>query len=58
MKKILGISCFYHDSSVALVVNSKIIAATQEERFIRDKHIPDFPIQSIKYCLEEVGLTY
>jgi carbamoyltransferase len=57
MKKILGISCFYHDSAACIVVDGKIIAATQEERFTRDKHTPDFPLQSIKYCLEETGLT-
>ena len=56
MKKILGISAFYHDSAAALVVDGKIIAAAQEERFTRDKHTPDFPTQSIKYCLEESGL--
>jgi carbamoyltransferase len=39
-----------------LIVGGKIIAAAQEERFTRKKHTPDFPIQSIKYCLEEAGL--
>lgn len=56
MKKILGISAFYHDSAAALVVGGKIIAAAQEERFTRDKHTPDFPTNAIKYCLEEAGL--
>jgi carbamoyltransferase len=56
MKKILGISAFYHDSAAALVVGGKIIAAAQGERFTRDKHTPDFPTQAIKYCLEEAGL--
>jgi carbamoyltransferase len=57
VKYILGISCFYHDSAACIVIDGKIIAATQEERFTRDKHTPDFPIHSIKYCLEETGLT-
>ena len=39
------------------VLNSKIIACAQEERFTRIKHTPDFPINSIKYCLEETGLS-
>ncbi|MDB9989824.1 carbamoyltransferase [Flavobacteriales bacterium] len=56
MKKILGISAFYHDSAAALIINGEIIAAVQEERFTREKHTPDFPVQSIKYCLEEGGL--
>lgn len=54
--KILGISSFYHDSAAAITVNGEIIAAAQEERFTRDKHTPDFPEYSIKYCLEESGL--
>ncbi len=57
MLKILGISCFYHDSAASIVVDGKIIAATQEERFTRDKHTSDFPVESIKYCLEESVFT-
>lgn len=56
MKKVLGISAFYHDSAAAITVGGVIIAAAQEERFTRDKHTPDFPVQAIKYCLEEAGL--
>ena len=55
--KILGISCFYHDSSAAIIINDKIIACVQEERFTRKKHTSIFPTFSIKYCLEETGLT-
>ena len=56
MKKILGISAFYHDSAAALTIGGKTIAAAQEERFTRDKHTPDFPTHAITYCLEESGL--
>ncbi len=56
MKKILGISAFYHDSAAALTIGGEIVAAAQEERFTRDKHTPDFPVEAIKYCLEESGL--
>ena len=56
MKNILGISAFYHDSAAALVIGGKVVAAAQEERFTRDKHTPDFPVQAIKYCLEAGGL--
>jgi carbamoyltransferase len=48
---ILGISCYYHDSSVALLKDGKIIAAAEEERFTRKKHDTSFPINAIKYCL-------
>ena len=51
--RILGISAFYHDSAACLVVDGKIIAAAQEERFSRIKHDKDFPRESLAYCLEE-----
>lgn len=57
MKSILGISAFYHDSAAALVVDGRIVAAAQEERFTRIKHDFNFPTNAIKYCLEEGGLT-
>ncbi|EOZ95641.1 Nodulation protein nolO [Indibacter alkaliphilus LW1] len=57
MKKILGLSAFYHDSAAAILIGGEIIAAAQEERFTRQKHTPDFPIHSIRYCLEEAGLS-
>jgi carbamoyltransferase len=53
---ILGISAFYHDSAAALIVDGKIRAAAQEERFTRKKHDYGFPINAINYCLEECGL--
>ncbi len=56
MTAILGISAFYHDSAAALVVDGKIVAAAQEERFSRKKHDPGFPQQAIEYCLAEAGL--
>jgi carbamoyltransferase len=49
--KILGISAFYHDSAAALVVDGKIVAAAQEERFTRIKQDSTFPVNAIKYCL-------
>ena len=55
-RKILGISAFYHDSAAALIIDDKIIAAAQEERFTRDKQSSKFPVEAIKYCLEEAGL--
>jgi carbamoyltransferase len=54
--RILGISAFYHDSAAALVVDGRIAAAVQEERFTRRKHDPRFPTLAIRYCLEQAGL--
>ncbi len=56
MTAILGISAFYHDSAAALVVDGRIVAAAQEERFTRKKHDFDFPQHAIEYCLGEANL--
>ncbi len=56
MTAILGISAFYHDSAAALVVDGRIVAAAQEERFTRKKHDYRFPQNAIDYCLAEAGL--
>jgi carbamoyltransferase len=53
---ILGISAFYHDSSASLIIDGKILAAAQEERFTRKKHDPSFPRNAIRYCLAEAGV--
>ncbi len=57
MAAILGISAFYHDSAAAIVVDGKLIAAAQEERFTRIKHTEVFPTNAVRYCLEEAGLS-
>ncbi len=54
---ILGVSCFYHDSSAALLQNGKVTAAAQEERWTRKKHDISFPENAIRYCLEQAGIT-
>jgi carbamoyltransferase len=51
--RILGISAFYHDSAAALIVDGRISAAAQEERFTRKKQDARFPVHAIKYCLAE-----
>ena len=56
MTSVLGISAFYHDSAAAIVINDKIIAAAQEERFTRKKHDANFPINAINYILKEAAL--
>ena len=48
---ILGISAFYHDSAAALVVDGKIIAAAQEERFTRKKHDSSYPFNAVEFVL-------
>jgi carbamoyltransferase len=57
-KSILGISAYYHDSAAALVLDGKLIAAAQEERFTRKKHDASFPVNACKYVLNEAGLDF
>jgi len=54
---ILGLSCFYHDSAAAILVDGKVIAAAQEERFTRIKHDENFPRNAVEYCLSFSGFT-
>src|SRR5437667_7898413 len=55
--RILGIAAFYHDSATALVVDGRIVAAAQEERFTRKKQDARFPAHAIAYCLDEGGVA-
>jgi len=53
---ILGISAFYHDSAACILIDGKIIAAAQEERFTRIKHDPNYPHNSIEFVLKYTNL--
>jgi carbamoyltransferase len=55
--KILGLSCFYHDSAACIVADGEIVAAAQEERFTRIKHDQAFPANAVRYCLAEGGIA-
>ena len=52
---ILGLSAYYHDSAAALLVDGRIVAAAQEERFTRVRHDASFPAYACRYVLEEGG---
>ena len=56
MSSILGISAFYHDSAACILVNGKIVAAAQEERFTRKKHDPNYPHNAIEFVLKYANL--
>jgi len=55
--KIIGISALYHDSAACLLIDGKLVSAAQEERFTRVKHDASFPVNAIKFCLKQAGLT-
>jgi len=52
MKSILGISSYYHDSAAAIIIDGKIIAAAQEERFTRIKHDSTYPFNAVSFVLD------
>ncbi|MEC7646412.1 MAG: carbamoyltransferase C-terminal domain-containing protein [Bacteroidota bacterium] len=54
---ILGINAYHGDSSACLIKDGKVVCAIEEERIRRVKHWAGFPSESIKFCLEDKGLT-
>ena len=56
MTSILGISAFYHDSAACILIDGKIIAAAQEERFTRKKHDANYPYRAIDFVLKFANL--
>src|ERR1700758_3354269 len=63
--RVLGINAIFHDPSAALIVDGRVVAAAEEERFSRRKHgkrpVPfsawELPVQSAAWCLEHAGLA-
>lgn len=55
---ILGLSgALTHDPSAALYIDGKLVAAAEEERFVRDKHAKHrMPYEAAKFCLEFAGI--
>jgi carbamoyltransferase len=53
---VLGLNAYHGDSAAALVVDGKLIAAAEEERFRRIKHWSGMPTEAIRWCLEDAGL--
>lgn len=54
---VLGINAYHGDASASLVIDGRLVAAAEEERFRRIKHWAGFPSESIRYCLQQAGLT-
>src|SRR5512147_1364194 len=56
MTVILGLNAYHGDAAAALVVDGELVAAAEEERFSRVKHVAGFPAQAAAWCLAEAGL--
>ena len=55
--KVLGLSFGFHDAAAALLIDGRVVAAGQEERFTRIKHDADFPRRAIEFCLRQASLS-
>lgn len=54
---LVGISAYYHDSAVALIVDGEVIAAVAEERLSRKKHDKSFPAKALSFCIRKANIT-
>jgi carbamoyltransferase len=62
--RVLGVNCVFHESSAALIVDGRVVAAAEEERFNRVKHAKPalvsnadtLPERAIAFCLEQAGI--
>ena len=54
---ILGLNAHHADAAACIVVDGKLIAAAEEERFRRVKHWAGFPSAAVQYCLREAGVA-
>lgn len=55
---IVGINAYHADSSAAIFVDGRLIAAIEEERFKRVKHWAGFPSQAMLFCIKEAGIRF
>ena len=58
MSSILGLNAFHGDSAACLIVDGKLVAAAEEERFRRIKHWAGLPTMAIDYCLREARMAW
>jgi carbamoyltransferase len=57
MTYVLGLNAYHADAAACLVKDGDLVAAVEEERFRRIKHWGGFPSESIRYCLNEAGIS-
>ena len=58
MTAVLGMSAYFHDAAAALVVDGRVVAAAQEERWSRMKADPRLPVEAARACVAEAGLAF
>jgi carbamoyltransferase len=53
---ILGLNAYHGDAAAAVVIDGNLVAAAEEERFSRVKHVAGFPALAAAWCLRDAGL--
>ena len=53
---ILGFDCYGHDSAAAIFRDGDMLGLVEEERFLRKKHVADFPKHAIQWCCDIAGI--
>jgi carbamoyltransferase len=53
---ILGFNCFAHDAAASIIRDGEHLGLVEEERFLRRKHVGDFPRHSIQWCCDVAGI--
>ena len=53
---ILGFNCYAHDAAAAIMRDGEFLGLVEEERFLRRKHVGDFPLHSIRWCCDHAGI--
>ena len=53
---VVGVSALYHDAACAIVVDGKLVAAAQEERFTRRRFDEAMPVYALAHCLRQAGI--
>jgi len=54
---VLGLSNM-RDAAAAVIHDGRLVAAAEEERFVRQKHVTALPVHAIHYCLREAGVSF
>ncbi len=53
---ILGFNCYAHDAAAAIIRDGEMLGLVEEERFLRKKHVGDFPKNAIQWCCDIAGI--
>ncbi|GAB2561116.1 carbamoyltransferase family protein [Nocardia heshunensis] len=47
-----------HDAAATLLIDGEIVAAVEEERLNREKKTTDFPVNAVRWCLDQAGIDF